>query len=502
MKILKTIIIIILFFQYTSAQVKIRPPARAGQFYPGTAEELGKTIDNYLNNAGKYTVTGEVSGLWVPHAGYQFSGQIAANGYNCIKDSKFDLIILIGPSHYYGLSGASIGDWTAYKTPLGLARIETVIADKLRSDCSLIRCINAAHTNEHSLEVQIPFLQTVQSDVPIVPILVGYNTSYSNCKEIAEMIADICEGKKALIIASSDMSHFPDYSTAYKVDKKMLNAIQSFNPRKVIQTDETIMHRGISSLDCTLCGLNALVIMMLTVQKLEANTVNILSYANSGDISGSKERVVGYGSALFLKETNNPIKTKDRIMDEINFSKKEKIKLFDIARESIIHALNKKELPTFSVSEENLKKKRGVFVTLMNKDRLRGCIGYFEASNPLYLIVSQMAAAAATQDYRFAYNPVTEEELDEINIKISILSKLKKIDSIDEIEVGKHGIWIKQDMRGGTYLPEVATEMGWDKIEFLEHCCAEKAGLSRDAWKEDADVFIYTSQILDEKEIR
>ena len=499
---MKTIIVIILFFQYTSAQVKIRPPARAGQFYPGSAEELRNSINNYLNNAEKFTTSGEVSGLWVPHAGYQFSGQIAANGYNCIRDSEFDLIILIGPSHYYRLSGASIGDWSAYKTPLGLANIDTMAANKLRADCSLIHCINPAHNNEHSLEVQIPFLQTVQPEVPIVPILVGFNTSYRSCKEIAKVIGGICKGKKALIIASSDMSHFPNYSTAYKVDKKMLEAIQSFNPRKVLQTNKTLMQKGFPSLDCTLCGLNALIIMMLTVQEIDADKIKILSYANSGDISGSRQRVVGYGSAIFLKEINNRIKTKDRIMDEINFSKEEKIKLFDIARESIRHALNKKELPSFSVTDENLKKKRGVFVTLMNKGRLRGCIGYFEANNPLYLIVSRMAAAAATQDYRFAYNPVTEDELEEINIKISILSKLKKIDSIDEIVVGKHGIWIKQGMKGGTYLPEVATEMGWDKIKFLEHCCAEKAGLSRDAWKKEADVYIYTSQILDEEEIK
>jgi len=498
MNILKIIFIVILFFQYAPAQIKIRPPARAGQFYPGSAEELRRTIGNYLNNAEKVAISGEISGLWVPHAGYQFSGQVAANGYKCIKDSKFDLIILIGPSHYYRLSGASVGDWAAYKTPLGLARIDTLNADKLRTDCSLIHCINAAHNNEHSLEVQIPFLQIVQPGIPIIPILVGFNNSYNDCKKIAEAVVNICENKKVLIIASSDMSHFPDYSTAYKVDKKMLKAIQSFNPKKVLQTNKTIMQQGYNSLDCTLCGLNALVITMLAVKELDADKARILPYANSGDISGNRERVVGYGSGIFFDQVNNPVKKKDIIMDGINFSKEEKVKLFEIARKSIRYALNKKELPSFSVTEENLNKKRGVFVTLMNKGRLRGCIGYFEPVNPLYVMVSQMAAAAATQDYRFAYNPVTTEELDEINIKISVLSKLKKIDSIDEIEVGKHGIWIKQGMRGGTYLPEVATEMGWNKIEFLEHCCTEKAGLSKDAWKKDADVYIYSSQILDE----
>jgi len=278
----------------------------------------------------------------------------------------------------------------------------------------------------------------------------------------------------------------------------MLDAIQTFNPKKVLNMDGIILSKDIPSLDCTLCGLNAVITMMMAVQELNADKVEILPYTNSGDVLGNRNGVVGYGAGIFLKKVNNPIKKEDRMMDEIDFSREEKKKLFNIARESIIHALNKEKSPSFSIDEENLLVKRGVFVTLMNHGRLRGCIGFFEADKPLYLIVSQMAVAAATQDYRFAYNPVTVKEMDEINIKISVLSTLKKIDSIDEIKVGKHGIWIKQGMRGGTYLPEVATEMGWNKIEFLEHCCAEKAGLSRNAWKKDADIYIYFSQILDE----
>ena len=186
--------------------------------------------------------------------------------------------------------------------------------------------------------------------------------------------------------------------------------------------------------------------------------------------------------------------------DDIAFTEEEKQKLFTIARESIVSALKEEKVPDFSPKEQNLNLKRGVFVTLMNQERLRGCIGHFDADYPLYKIVSNMAVAAATQDYRFMYNPVTLVEMDKIEIKISVLSTLKKIDSIDEIEVGKHGIWIRQGSRGGTYLPEVATEQGWNKIEFLEHCCAEKAGLPRDAWKKGADIYIYSSQILSEKD--
>ncbi|MEJ2629484.1 MAG: AmmeMemoRadiSam system protein A, partial [bacterium] len=332
----------------------------------------------------------------------------------------------------------------------------------------------------------------VLPETPIIPLLIGLDVCYRECKEIAAVIARIGKDKKILVVASSDMSHFPNYTDAYAVDRKMLEAIQTFNPKKVLKSNQILLQQGIPSLDCTLCGLNALITMMLAVQELGANKVEILPYANSGDVISDRGRVVGYGAALFLDEANNSTKKEDMLMNEINFSQEEKSKLFDIARKSIIHALKNEDIPPFSIKEENLEKKRGVFVTLMNKGRLRGCIGHFEADNPLYVIVSHMAVAAATQDYRFAYNPITVKEMDDINIKISILSPLKKIDSIDEIEVGKHGIWVRQGGRGGTYLPEVAPEMGWDKIELLEHCCVEKAGLARDAWKKDAEIYIYS----------
>ena len=187
------------------------------------------------------------------------------------------------------------------------------------------------------------------------------------------------------------------------------------------------------------------------------------------------------------------------MLEEISFTQAEKTKLFHIARQSIIAALEKKVQPGFAVDEANLLIERGVFVTLKNHGRLRGCIGHFAPNAPLYHTVSQMAVAAATQDYRFAANPVTLKEMEQIDITISVLSELKKIDSIDDLEVGRHGIWIRQGNRSGTYLPEVATEMGWDRVEFIEHCCVEKAGLPRDAWKKDAEMYIYSSQILTEK---
>ncbi len=476
----------------------VRRPARAGQFYPGTREALTEMVNQFLANAENVQISGRPIGIWVPHAGYQFSGQIAANAYRPLRDLDVNAVVIFGANHTMYLEGASIGIWDAYRTPLGDVNVDTVLARKIMAASPLISNIPQVHQYEHSVEVQLPFVQTVLPGVPIVPVVMG-NLSYDKCQQVAEAVAASVGGRKVLLIASSDMSHYPNYQDAYSVDAKTLNAVDKYNPKSVWSLSHTLLKENIPGLDCTLCGLQAVVTVMLTSEKLGAKDVEMLPYANSGDVSGERQRVVGYGAAIFYRKQNKREKTGEAILDEIKFTDKEKSKLFQIARESILQALDRKPIPSVSVDEKNLLYKRGVFVTLTNHGQLRGCIGHFAQDYPLYEIVQQMAVAAATQDSRFYYHPITSEEMKDIDIKISILSPLKKIKSIDEIEIGKHGIWIRQGNRGGTYLPEVATELGWNKIEFLEHCCVEKAGLSRDAWKTGADIYIYSSQILDEK---
>ena len=224
----------------------------------------------------------------------------------------------------------------------------------------------------------------------------------------------------------------------------------------------------------------------------------MLPYLNSGDVSGDRDRVVGYGSALFsaVYRKSNP---QGDAMETIPLTQEEEATLFRIARSAIEQALMRKSTPPEAIDAPHLLLKRGVFVTLTNRGRLRGCIGLFDARYPLYQAVREMAVAAATQDYRFAYQPVTLSELPQIEITISILSERRLVESIEEIEVGRHGVWVEMDGRGGTYLPEVAVEQGWDRIQLLEHLCAEKAGLPRDAYRQGAKVYVYTSQVLSEK---
>lgn len=496
----KIICLLVCFFlPSVSIAQGVRPAARSGQFYPSNKIELKELLDEYLTEAKPVDIQGDIYGVWVPHAGYMFSGQIAANAYQALRGRQYDVIIIIGPSHHVGLLGASVALYDAFETPLGKVSVDLDLAKKLVQSSSAINDNREAHEYEHAIEVQLPFIQTVLPNTPIVPMVIG-RVSLNTCKSIANTIHKATKDKHVLIIASSDMSHYPTYKDAYEVDLTMMDAIMNFDVDKVANVEKYLMRKGIQGLECLLCGAEALYTTMYVSEKKGCKQVQLLPYANSGDVSGERYRVVGYGAALFYKENGKKQKLGGQGVDVLNLSANETKQLFQIARESILNALEKKPQKTYQVEGGNLTKKRGVFVTLANHDQLRGCIGHFGQDTPLYQLVQEMAVAAAVQDYRFVYHPVTVAEMEHIDIKISILSSLKPIKSIDEIQIGKHGIWIKKGHHSGTYLPEVATEQGWNVQQFLEHCAVEKAGLDENTWQKDAEIYIYSSTILSEKQ--
>lgn len=492
------ILLILIHFYGTGYAQNIRPATKAGQFYPANPIELREQVQTFIRNTFQHSIQGHIKAIWVPHAGYVFSGQVAGSAYAYLQNCEYDAIILIGPSHYMPLQGAAIGNWDAFSTPLGLISVDHVLSEKLLTTSSLVKCIPGAHKLEHSLEVQLPFIQTVLPHTPILPIVVG-DLSLKQSRQLASDIVRICEGRNILLVASSDMSHYPQYKDAVRVDGQIIEAVEKMDSKLVNQLNQSLMRKRIPGLQCVMCGQAALVTVMMASKAMDAKISKVLPYLNSGDISGERSRVVGYGAALFIAEEYKMQEKKS--VEDIDLSKEEIQRLFQIAREGIHAALAKKTIPEIDDLPENLQLKRGIFVTLTNQGRLRGCIGNFSPYASLAKMVQELAMASATQDYRFAYHPVTLDEMDKIDIKISILSELKKVNSAHEVEVGKHGIWIKQGGRSGTYLPEVATEMNWNREEFLSHCAAEKAGLSPDAWKEDAEIYVYTSQILNEKDL-
>jgi hypothetical protein len=312
---------------------------------------------------------------------------------------------------------------------------------------------------------------------------------------MADILGELLRDRQDVVImASSDMSHYPAYDEAKRYDHEMLEAVQSFDVERVLRTDERIMKAGVPNLSCTCCGLEAVVIALMAARRMGADEVEILRYGNSGDTPlGDRNKVVGYGAVAMYAQN----RTDDRRMEYAPLDDQAQSVLLRMARQAIETYVSTGQTPVFKPDLPVFSEKRGVFVTITIDDMLRGCIGYHGNDIPLYQLVPDRAIAAAVKDGRFP--PVSADELDLIKIKVSVyLSNVYRIHSVDEFELGRHGIILRKGERGATFLPEVPVEAGWTKDEEMEHLC-RKAGLPAGAWKEGAELYVYKTQVFGEK---
>jgi hypothetical protein len=492
-----TWLIFFLFFLTSFSFPSIRSAKFAGSFYPGSSQALKREVTKFLNQVSKEKPSGKLIALIVPHAGYRFSGQTAAYAYKQLLGKKIKRVLLIGQSHIEGdFLGGSLGAYTAYETPLGKVKVLTEIAQRLLQKYEFFNFIPSVHTGrgfrgEHSLEVQLPFLQVVLQDFKIFPLILG-RADYSLLKKIAQSLVKLLKGKDNwMVICSSDMYHGYSYSKAWEIDKVTLQYIKALNP-------EGLFKEARASGECYLCGLNGVIVTMLMAKELGANKVKVLYHTTSGDVTGEKSGyTVGYGAIGFYHQESQK-KGAKRMGKEL--SKEAQKKLLQIARESILYYLRTGKILEPDISSfPELKEKRAVFVTLHKKGELRGCIGYIQAIMPLYQAVVKNAINAAVEDPRFP--KVKEEEMSEIDIEISVLSPFKKIENLKEIEVGKHGLYLKKGFHSGLLLPQVATEYRWTREEFLAHTCL-KAGLPQDAWRRGGiEISIFSAEVFGEKEL-
>lgn len=518
-----------------------RPPAVAGRFYSGTEKDLRQEVEQLFTHA--VAPTGHrVRALIVPHAGYVFSGGVAASAFNQLnRKSNYKRIFLIGSSHRVPVPGAAVYTEGDYRTPLGTVRVDSELGKELvTAHPGLFTSNSHAHSGEHSLEVQLPFLQHIYGNkILLVPLVIG-TFKASVCREIAEALAPWFT-KENLFVISTDFSHYPSYKDAIATDARTKDAILSNNPHTLLQVLDENESASIPGLDTSLCSWTSVLTLMYLTQEQQPNGSSKLSvtkkpsatqassaaqesatdrtplatqesfmyvpveYKNSGDspLYGDKEQVVGYWAIAVTEKTL--------------FSHQAETLLKDLARNAIRQALEDKDLlkatrsspgavrvasataklatatdePQSPVGDSllqdpeqyppELHKPYGAFVTLKQNNRLRGCIGRIISDIPLYKLVQEMAVAAAFYDDRFL--PVSREELPGLTIEITVLSTLKKIKSVNQIELGKHGILIEDRGRAGLFLPQVATETGWTLEEFLGHCSRDKAGLGWDGWK-------------------
>jgi AmmeMemoRadiSam system protein B/AmmeMemoRadiSam system protein A len=467
---------------------EIREPVVAGSFYPDNPEVLSRDVKRYLENAKKEKWGGEIVALISPHAGYMYSGQVAAYAYKLIEGKAFDSVVVVAPSHRAIFKGASLYDRGGYRTPLGVVPVDIDLSKKMMEKRKEIQFLPNAHSEEHSLEVQVPFLQVVLKSFKLVPIVMEPYWNWETCQYLGSAIAESVRGKKVLLIASSDLSHFHSYDQAVKLDKIALNHIERFDPEG--------LNRDLKNGRCEACGGGPIISIMLAAKALGANKGKVLKYLNSGDVTGDRGRVVGYAAGVFYKTAGGKEKMKDekKVGVDLGLNEEEKKTLHHIAKTVIENKTRGKPVPDFKIESPILMENRGAFVTIQKRGQLRGCIGYIEGHGPLHKTIEKMAEAAAFNDPRFT--PVKEKELPELDIEISVLTPLKRITDVNEIQVGKHGIYIKKGWSSGLLLPQVATEYEWDRQTFLEHTC-QKAGLPSNAWKEkDTEIYIFSADIF------
>jgi AmmeMemoRadiSam system protein B/AmmeMemoRadiSam system protein A len=469
---------------------KIRPTAVAGSFYPADPKELGSMLDGFLSKAASPPLQNVVA-LVAPHAGYPYSGPVAAYSYALLKGRKFDRVVVIAPSHYEAFGFSSVYDGAAYTTPFGQVPVDQAFAAKLAKASPLIKLSSSGHTPsaerpEHALEVQLPFLQRVIGQFQLVPVVMG-DQSYESCRALGVALAKLVAGTNTLIVASSDLSHYHTYDEAVRLDHKTLKAIEEY--------DYFDLSRNLELRVWEACGGGPIVATMIAAERLGATEAKLLHYANSGDTTGDHSRVVGYGAVALVKAA--AAKT-----DEAPFSltRAEKDALLKIARNSVESSVRSGTPYECSAGGlEALERERGAFVTLTENGQLRGCIGYVAPLKPLYLTVRDVAMMAALRDTRF--RPVTPGELGKLQYEISVLSPLRRVGDVQEIRVGQHGLLIHTSSHEGLLLPQVASDEKWDRATFLEEVCY-KAGLTGRAWQSaDADLFRFTALVFGERRV-
>ena len=451
----------------------LKEPNVSGQFYPGDPKELSRAVELFLSSA-PVKPRAKVKILIAPHAGYAYSGAVAGYSYKAVAQEHFSTIILIGPSHFYDFEGISVWKEGGFKTPLGEIDVDREFAGALLNADGRFAFRPEVFEREHSLEVQMPFLQKTFSGFKIVPILMG-RPDYKICQSLAAALDRlIAEREDVLIVVSTDMSHYHPGTFARAMDHKTLAIIRAVDPEGL--WNQCLLRES------ELCGFTSAVTGLLYARARGIKTAEILNYANSGDVTGDTSRVVGYSSVVFTQNgASSSEKNSDQNENEA-LTPAHKKRLLEIAADTIKTYTEQGARLSVEETDPRLQKEEGAFVTIRKQGQLRGCIGRILGEGTLYLTVRDMAIAAASQDPRFP--ALTKDELKDIDVEISVLSVPETITDVNQIQMGVHGVIVGRGLNRGLFLPQVATETGWTREQFLSELCVEKAGLPADCWKE------------------
>lgn len=477
----------------------VRYPVVDGRFYPGEEKELSKEVKDYLKKAPSIKTDEKVLAIVSPHAGYVFSGATAGRVFKVLEGKNYKKVILMGTSHTSGAPGALLADYDYFQIPGAKIPLErNIIKELSKRDGFQIQ--NNAHTREHSLEVQVPFLSEVLKDFKLIPMVIGGSTTPEVARKVAQGLIPYLD-EDTLVVVSTDFTHYgPNYGyIPFREDvPRRMKELDLGGWELVIPQGSELFNAYLEVTEATICGEKALMVLSELLPKNSRK--NFVHYTTSGEIMGDWENAVGYLAGFFTGSWNKKIEFLEPKKHKGILNDKEKEYLLKLSRATLkAHILNEFKDLSLILKENPLSDGvtgiSGVFVTLRENEDLRGCIGSIEGREPLYLGVVHNTINAASRDPRFS--PVRPKEYDKIKIEISVLTPLKKISNYKDIVLGKHGVVLQKWGRSAVFLPQVATETGWGLDEFLSHLSL-KAGLPGDAYKEGATFEIFEAIVFDE----
>jgi MEMO1 family protein len=473
------------------AAIRVREPAVAGLFYPKDKEALSKMIDTLLSATEAESIA-DLKALICPHAGYPYSGPTAACAYRLLPGREFKTVVVMGPSHYALLTGAAVSRADVFRTPLGTVEISERAKDLARLTPFVLEASSqverpswasvssrpapalgqdTADTWEHSDEVQVPFLQKVLKEFKLIPVVFGDVDPAKAAKRLSEQVDN-----QTLLIASSDLSHYHPYAEAKALDTRCVQAICNLDVEQMKSQEA--------------CGKVPILTLMYLARE-KGWKARLLDYRNSGDTAGDRGRVVGYAAIAFYGPGQESLTVGERRV------------LLELARKTVKDAAKQgrpSEVATNGIAGKLLQLK-GCFVTLTKSGQLRGCIGHILPQEALYQAISDNASSAALRDPRF--RPVRSDEVDEIQIEISILTEPRWLrftstaDLLSQLRPHKDGVVLRIGVRSATYLPQVWAQLP-DKVTFM-NSLAEKAGCTAAAWR-DPGTAVATYQVESFKE--
>jgi AmmeMemoRadiSam system protein B/AmmeMemoRadiSam system protein A len=478
-----------------------REAAVAGQFYPARTEALSESISRCLKPP-KITLPGRIRALIVPHAGYQYSGPTAGQAYALLRDrTDIRRVVVVAPTHRVAFRGISIGNFSCFETPFGKIDVDTQTCAAMVAADPLFCSRPDAHYYEHALEVQLPFLQTVLPDVQLIPLVTGQLRA-NDLERAADVLGRLAWQDDTLWIASSDFTHYGqmfDYLPFTDNVQERLKELDMGAVRRIEEINAEAFQSYLDETGATICGATPIIILMKTLQIAEpAAKARLITYTTSGQMTRDFSHSVSYVS-IAVTDTGDarPRSAEEATMAESELSRADRQTLLKLAQRAIESNLGSEPLAEVDETElsDALKRDGAAFVSLHRDGNLRGCIGNLEAVEPLYRNVIHNARNAAFQDPRFM--PLTAAELAGLNIEISVLTPPRPIHSVDEFQIGTHGIILTKGQRRAVFLPQVAPEQGWDRETTLTHLSL-KAGMGPDDWRRGAKYYVFEAIVFSE----